>query len=207
TLTVSERRTLSTLIGQSLVAALPDTITQPVGPGRAWNHVTAVEAVGPKLGGRDYERGRNLFHAASCSACHRFDGEGGAIGPDLTTVASRFSVSDLIDSIVEPSKVISDQYGSHIVVDTNGEFSEGLIVEDGDEVSVYPRDHAAPALVFKRSEIVTITESSVSQMPSALLDTLNAEEIKDLVAYLLSGGDKKSDVFKKEDEGSAEKKD
>ena len=117
-------------------------------------------------------------------------------------MANKFSVSDLIDSIIEPSKVISDQYGSHIVLDNEGQLAEGLLVEDEDEVSVYPRDHAAEPMVFKRSEIVTIKESSLSQMPSALVDTLNAEELRDLVAYLLSGGDKKSAMFKKETAGA-----
>ena len=197
-LTVSEERTLSPILGQTLVAALPDDITPPVGPGQTWTHQDALAAVGSELRGRDFDKGRNLFHAASCSACHRFNGEGGAIGPDLTTVGNKFSLSDLIDSIVEPSKVISDQYGSHIVENKKGQISEGLLVEDGDEVSVYQRDHAAKPMVFKRSEIVEISESSLSQMPSALLDTMNAEEIKDLIAYLVSGGDKNSEVFKKD---------
>ena len=199
-LTVAEQRTLAPLLGQSLVVPLPDDISQPVGPGQTWTTAAAAAAVGETITGRDYERGRNLFHAASCSACHRFDGEGGAIGPDLTTVGNKFSVSDLLVAIIEPSQVISDQYGSHIVFDTDGTIAEGLLVEDEDEVSVYPRDHAAEPLVFKRSEIVTIQESALSQMPSALVDTMNAEELKDLLAYLLSGGDKESEVFAKKAE-------
>jgi len=199
-LTVAEQRTLAPLLGQSLVVPLPNDISQPVGPGQTWTTADAAVAVGETITGRDYDRGRNLFHAASCSACHRFDGEGGAIGPDLTTVGNKFSVSDLLVAIIEPSQVISDQYGSHIVFDTDGTIAEGLLVEDEDEVSVYPRDHAAEPLVFKRSEIVTIQESALSQMPSALVDTMNAEELKDLLAFLLSGGDKESEVFAKKPE-------
>ena len=199
-LTVAEQRTLAPLLGQSLVVPLPNDISQPVGPGQTWTTAAAAVAVGETITGRDYDRGRNLFHAASCSACHRFDGEGGAIGPDLTTVGNKFSVSDLLVAIIEPSQVISDQYGSHIVFDTDGTIAEGLLVEDEDEVSVYPRDHAAEPLVFKRSEIVTIQESALSQMPSALVDTMNAEELKDLLAFLLSGGDKESEVFAKKPE-------
>ncbi|MCP3915909.1 MAG: c-type cytochrome [bacterium] len=206
TLTVAERHALAPILGQSLVAPLPDDVTPPVGPGRAWTAAAALEAIGPKLTGRDFDKGRNLFHAVSCSACHRFDGEGGAIGPDLTTVANKFSVPDLVDSIVDPSRVISDQYGSHVVLDHDGEFAEGLLVEDEEEVSVYPRDHETPPIVFKRSEIAAIKASAVSQMPSALIDTLSANELKDLVAYLLSGGDKDSDVFQREAAGAGGKK-
>ena len=55
---------------------------------------------------RDFDRGRKLFGEAQCFSCHRFDNEGGAQGPDLTSVAGRFSQRDLLESVVEPSKVI-----------------------------------------------------------------------------------------------------
>src|SRR5204862_4237436 len=42
------------------------------------------------LRGRSAENGREVFHAAQCSLCHRFGNEGGLVGPDLTSVASRF---------------------------------------------------------------------------------------------------------------------
>ena len=62
------------------------------------------------LKGRDFDRGRALFAAAKCFACHRFNDEGGGLGPDLSGVAGRFSARDLLESIVVPSKTISDQY-------------------------------------------------------------------------------------------------
>ncbi|MBI3417154.1 MAG: DUF1080 domain-containing protein, partial [Verrucomicrobia bacterium] len=60
--------------------------------------------------GRNFERGRQLYGAVACAACHRFVNEGGSVGPELAGVVGRFSVHDLLESIVEPSKVISDQY-------------------------------------------------------------------------------------------------
>ena len=60
--------------------------------------------------GRDFDRGRKLFAAGKCFACHRFDNEGGSNGPDLTGVAGRFSPRDLLESIIDPSKEVSDQY-------------------------------------------------------------------------------------------------
>ena len=59
---------------------------------------------------RDFDRGRVLFAAAKCFSCHRYNDEGGGLGPDLSGVAGRFSVRDLLESIVVPSKTISDQY-------------------------------------------------------------------------------------------------
>ena len=198
-LTPREKQQLATALGQSLVAAPPNNIKPPKGPGKAWTKADAVAAIGPKdkLKGRNFNAGRNLFHATACSACHRFNGEGGAIGPDLTTVANKFSVPDLVESIVEPSKVISDQYGSQIVTAKDGRVALGLVVEDDNGVNVYLHDPSTPPTVFKRDQIKSIKDSPVSQMPPALINTLNPEELKDLVAYLLSGGNPKAGVFKK----------
>jgi hypothetical protein len=60
--------------------------------------------------GRDFDRGRQMFGVTSYFMCHRYDGEGGAFGPDLTQLAGRFSTNDLLEAIIEPSKAISDQY-------------------------------------------------------------------------------------------------
>lgn len=200
-LSVAEERALAPLLGRSLVAPPPADVTPPAGPGHEWTVAEAVEAVGPELRGRDFAAGRDLFHAATCSACHRFAGAGGAIGPDLTTVASKFSVADLLESIVEPSKAISDQYGSHLVADHDGRVAEGLLVEEGDEVHVYgPDPHAEPA-VFAREDVAVLRPSAISQMPAGLLDPLNEEELKDLVAYLLSGGNEQDAVFRAGEEG------
>lgn len=198
-LSVKEKQQLAGVLGQSLVAAPPKNIKPPKGPGKAWTKAQVVAAIGPKnkLKGRNFNAGRNLFHAVSCSACHRFNGQGGAIGPDLTTVANKFTVPDLVEAIVEPSKVISDQYGSKIVTAKDGRVALGLVVEDDNGVNVYLHDPSTPPTTFKREQIKSIVDSPVSQMPPALINTLNAEELKDLVAYLLSGGNPKAGVFKK----------
>ena len=195
TLAPAERRSLASLLGQSLVAPPPDDVTPPAGPGRKWSREEAAGVVARSLTGRDFAAGSNLFHAASCSACHRFDGEGGAIGPDLTTVANKFSVTDLLEAIVEPSRVIADQYGSHVVYTHDGRIAEGIVVEDEEEVTVYPRDHRRPPTTFWRSEIDSIEESPLSQMPSGLVDGMNPDELRDLVAYLLAGGDPDAEVY------------
>lgn len=195
TLSVAEEHSLAELLGRSLLAPLPEGITPPEGPGREWTHAQAVAELGETLTARSYDRGQNLFHAASCSSCHRFDGVGGAIGPDLSTVGNKFSIADILEAIVEPSKVISDQYGSHLVVDTDGRIAEGILVEDGDELTLYSRDMDTPPRTYERSEIDTIQESKLSQMPSGLVDGLSPDELRDLVAYLVAGGNRKSEVF------------
>jgi len=80
------------------------------GPGRDWKLDELVRFAEPKLTGRNFKNGQKMYAAARCIVCHRFNDEGGATGPDLTQVAGRFSLKDLSESIVEPSKVIADQY-------------------------------------------------------------------------------------------------
>jgi len=182
-----ERTLLEQIVSQSLTAE-PVQATPPKGPGRNWTKAEALAALRDGLDDRDLGQGRNLFHAVSCANCHRFNGEGGAIGPDLSTVSRRLSLADLLDSILEPNKVISDQYESHLVQTIDGIAVTGRVIEFGDEIHVFTEDPDAPPRVFDRSEIGEISVSKVSQMPSKLVDTLNQEELRDLVAYIMSKG-------------------
>ena len=86
---------------------------------------------------RDLERGRRLYGAVACATCHRFGVEGGGVGPDLTAVAGRFNVRDLLESIVEPSKVISDQYAAVSIATKDGRVVTGRVGNlFGDSLSV-----------------------------------------------------------------------
>ncbi len=192
---VGERVFLDDLAGVSLVASFDST--PPQGPGRKWSTSTALEVLGQSLSGRNYDAGRNLFHATSCAKCHRYNAEGGAIGPDLSTAAKKFSLPDLMDAMIEPSKVISDQYGSHNIITADGQAIVGRVVEYGDKLTVYTADLTKPPVHLTREDIEEMTVSKVSQMPTELLDGLNPEELKDLVAYILSGGDRNAAVFRK----------
>ena len=82
------------------------------------------------------------------------------------------------------------------MADHDGRVAEGLVVEEEGVVRVYGTDPGAEPAVFARADVAVIRPSSLSQMPSALLDSLNEEELRDLVAYLLAGGDKKAAVFR-----------
>ena len=186
---------LEPLSGVSLVSA-PIKSTPPVGPGRKWTTTEALAAVTGKDAKRNFEVGRNLYHATSCAKCHRMAGEGGAIGPDLSTAGKKFSLEDMLTAIVEPSKVISDQYGSQQVLTSDGTVLVGRAVEIGEEYYVYTVDVDAKPVVVKKSDVESIVSSKISQMPLGLIDGLNEEELKDLLAYVMAAGDKKAKVFK-----------
>ncbi len=150
------------------------------------------------LRGRDFERGRQLYGAVACSSCHRYNGDGGAVGPDLSGVSGRFSPRDLIESIIEPSKEISDQYGMIVVFKKNGDFVTGRVANlNGDNLNI-AENMLAPGdfTNVKRGDIEKIEPSKTSPMPEDLLNTLNREEVLDLVAYVLSRGDAKNRMFR-----------
>jgi putative heme-binding domain-containing protein len=147
---------------------------------------------------RDYDRGRLLFGEAKCYACHRYNGEGGAQGPDLSGAAGRFNVHDLLESIIEPSKVISDQYADVVITLTNGKIVTGRIINlHGDTIHVNT-DMLNPTATVNVSakQVDTIETSKVSPMPTGLVDTLTVEEILDLTAFLLSRGDRGHEMFR-----------
>jgi putative heme-binding domain-containing protein len=184
-----------------ILEANPPAATPIVGKARPfvkkWQLNELTELVNKGLHGRDFDRGRRLFGEAQCFACHRFDNEGGAQGPDLTIVSGRFSVRDLLESILDPSKEISDQYGAVIIATTDGKAVTGRIVNFfGDNMAVMTNMLDPNGLVnVNRKKVETMARSKVSMMPEGLLDTFHEDEILDLMAYLLSRGDRHHRMF------------
>jgi putative heme-binding domain-containing protein len=132
----------------------------------------------------DPRRGRAIFEKASCIKCHKFGKEGEGVGPDLTTVAKRFKRGDILESILYPSKAISDQYRSVTITTAKGQQLTGLAAVQGDTVTVLLSDTSRVTL--SRSDIESQVASLVSVMPERLLDPLTRAEIADLFAYLES---------------------
>ncbi|MBI3875807.1 MAG: c-type cytochrome [Verrucomicrobia bacterium] len=147
---------------------------------------------------RNFANGRKMFGAAACFACHRFGNEGGMTGPDLTTAGARYSPRDFLDQIINPSKVINEQFVPIVLTKTDGETVTGIIVNlQGDTVQVNT-DLTDPnqRIGVDRKQVVKMEPSKVSPMPEGLLNMLKQDEILDLVAYVLSGGDPKNKMFK-----------
>jgi putative heme-binding domain-containing protein len=157
------------------------------GPGREWTIAEIEKLAAGSLAGRDLENGRRMYQASLCAACHRFGGDGGSAGPDLTAVAGRFAIRDLAEAIVDPSKVVSDQYAFDTIIKHDGSQVVGKLIEEKDEhwiIATSPFDFSATSEI-ERSLIKDIKPSPVSPMPAGLINRLNPEELKDLLAYLL----------------------
>ena len=169
----------------------------PKGPGRGWKVDQAVALVQDSLQNRDYERGKLIFSAVMCNRCHTIKGEGSDVGPDLTQLGSRFSVKDMLESIIIPDKTISDQYGSFIYELKNGETVLGRqLSEDATSYSI-SQNPFDPKLVRKiaKKQVKSIKVSTVSVMLPGLINGLNPDELRDLIAYLMAGGNEKNPIY------------
>ena len=140
----------------------------------------------------------NPFGEIGCFACPRFANEGGAAGPGLTGAGGRFSPRDLLESIIEPSKTLSDLYAPIVIRLNDGDSLTGQIVYLGTETVQVSTDMLNPGETTKvaRKDIKSIETSKVSPMPTGLLNSLAEEEILDLVAYVLSGGKSDNKMFR-----------
>jgi len=160
---------------------------------RRWTTNELLAAMKKNNGPADLARGHKTFAVARCVLCHRVGDRGQAVGPDLTSVAARFSTQDLLESILKPSKVVAEKYQSDVVTTVTGRVITGRIVQSGDyrlptlRISTDPLD-PSKVVEISKSEIESHARSPVSRMPQGLLDTLEANEIVDLVAYIRSGG-------------------
>ncbi|MGB0740586.1 MAG: c-type cytochrome, partial [Planctomycetaceae bacterium] len=178
--------------------ALPE-IPKPSGPGKEWTLDEVRDMAEGGLINRDFENGRRMYAATRCVICHRFDGSGGATGPDLTQIAGRFNLKDLTEAIMDPSRVISDQYRASTIVTSAGQTISGRVVSETDAgltVLVNPEDPASIRDIA-HDDIDEVIPSAVSIMPAKLLDPLNRDELLDLLAYLLSRGDSRNQMFRK----------
>ncbi len=165
---------------------------------KEWTVKDLAPVVERGLRDRDFARGRKLFGAVGCFACHRFANEGGAVGPDLTGAGGRYSPHDLIEAIIEPSKTISDLYAPMVITTVDDESVTGHIVYLGGDNIRVNTDLFDPAqdVTIDRKLIDSIKPATVSPMPTGLLDVLEQDEILDLMAYVLSGGDRTNGMFK-----------
>jgi len=147
---------------------------------------------------RNFENGKRAYLAARCVACHRFDGEGGDQAPDLTGVAARFGVRDLLEAILEPSKIISDQYQATVLKTKDGTVVAGRIVGEKDGKLQVATDLLYPDRLTEvaKGDVADSKPSALSPMPEKLAAPLGPDELLDLLAYLLSAGDAKHRIFR-----------
>ncbi len=150
------------------------------------------------LSGRSFANGKQMFQVASCVACHRLGGVGNEFGPDLTKLDPKQRVpAEILHDVLEPSFRINEKFQTQGFELNSGKFVTGLVLaETKDSVKLIENPLAkAEPLVLKRSDIAEQRKLPNSLMPKGLLDKLSRDEILDLVAYVVAGGDPSHRVF------------
>jgi putative membrane-bound dehydrogenase-like protein len=126
--------------------------------------------------------GRLIFNKI-CSGCHMLYGQGQKVGPDLTG-AQRSSLEYLLENILDPSAVVGKDYRMTTVLLADGRVLNGLVVRKDDSIMVLRT--ATEQVSIEVDEIEQTKESNLSAMPDGLLQTLNQEQVRDLIGYLMS---------------------
>jgi putative heme-binding domain-containing protein len=144
-----------------------------------------------------FDVGEKLFTVASCIGCHKMNGKGANVGPDLTKLPPEYQPVDVLQHMLEPSKKIDKKYQAYTFVMASGKVLTGQIVkEEGNTLHVLDNPTAPDKLrVLNKDDIDEQEPSKVSIMPQGVLNKLTQEEILDLLAYVVSKGDKKNKLF------------
>lgn len=190
----------NTLSGAALLTESGNDLAdkpQPKGPGRRRTPEEALALV-EELKGRNFENGKNMYAATLCSSCHTMRGEGGAVGPDLTQVGSRFSAKDILEHTLDPNKEISDQYAATVFTMKDGSSIVGRLINEEDGKYFVSQNPFTPQALREivKADVVSTKLSTVSLMLPGLLGRLNDEEIKDIIAYLVAGGNPEHEAYK-----------
>ena len=132
------------------------------------------------------ERGRDIFFrstAAQCKTCHRVNGFGGAIGPDLSQIGKKYERATLLETILDPSKAIAPEFISYLAETKTGQIYAGFVIEKNERETVL-KDAAGKLIRVPTEEIDSIEPQKKSAMPELVLRDVTAQDAADLLAYL-----------------------
>ncbi len=168
-----------------LARALTDPSTLYVGRPNFTDTAAWLRRLEAVPGKPDLEVGRRLFthpKLAMCSSCHRHDGRGNVVGPDLTLISRQTDRIGILQSILEPSREVAPQYFPTQLKLADGTTFVGIMLRSS-EVETY-RDIAGKERTFRKKEILSHEELKTSLMPPGLALTLTDSELRDLLAFL-----------------------
>ena len=157
-----------------------------------WQVITYIRSieVGTSLPTGNAAHGRVLFDGtANCSKCHMVKGQGGRLGPDLTSVGSSRSLESIAESIRNPSQQLADGYQTVTVMTVDGHETKGFIMNE-DRFSIQMMDTSERIVLLERDKLRSFKKSPISLMPPYDTTLLSDKDLQDIIAYLLSVGAK-----------------
>lgn len=174
-----------------------DPLLKSSRPRTEWKLADLLPLVDQAAQGRSFEVGKQVFQAANCVACHRLNGTGLAVGPDLAKLDPSYGPAEILQNIVDPSAKINEKFASTVLALDSGRVITGLVIEENPrtlKVLENPLAQAEP-LEVSVAEIEHRELSKTSLMPLGMVDRLTREEILDLLAYLIARGDPHHPAF------------
>jgi len=137
------------------------------------------------LVGGDASRGRSIFFEraqVSCVRCHKIDGQGGDVGPDLSRIASDQPRESLLEAIVDPNRKIAKGFETAVLVTDLGKVHVGIIKSENDDTIELMT--AEGKLLTLNKEEIEERASGKSAMPEDLVKQLSKSDLRDLVEFL-----------------------
>jgi putative membrane-bound dehydrogenase-like protein len=138
-------------------------------------------------GPADAQAGRRVFFhpkLAVCARCHKAEGRGTEVGPDLSDVG-RYERRAILESILRPSVKVAPQYQAWRVDTTDGKSRTGLLMNTNLDEYTYV-DAEGVAFKVNTRDVTATQPLAGSLMPDGLADRLTDQELRDLLAYLCS---------------------
>lgn len=175
----SDRQLVAALLDPSSIAKTRPPVTDIVG----W--LSMLERI---PGEPDIEQGRRLFHharVATCARCHRHDGRGNTVGPDLSAQHRQGDRKTLLAAILQPNRDMAPEYQPRTLVLKDGRIFTGIRLRSYTREQI--RDAQGVTRTFDRSDVELIKDLDTSLMPTGLVDSLTNTEVRDLMAFLFSG--------------------
>jgi len=139
------------------------------------------------------ESGREIYldtRDAQCASCHRLQGTGAHVGPDLGHVAEKLSIREIAEALMAPSRKLTEGYETYTVARIDGKILSGLKISDSND-AVHLRDHLGTDHIIPRSKVARLEKSPVSLMPSRLVSRLSRKDLVNLVSFLKSPREQK----------------
>ncbi|RLS36197.1 MAG: hypothetical protein DWH78_09245 [Planctomycetota bacterium] len=149
---------------------------------------TAVNAAELLAMEADIERGRQLFvrdGSASCKSCHRVNGTGETLGPDLSQIGKKYSPAEMLTHLLEPSRFIDAKYVPYVLETTGGLVHSGLLLEKTDTEIVLKNAQNKEVRV-PAGDVESLVSQQKSLMPELLLREMTPQQAADLLAFLTS---------------------
>jgi cytochrome c oxidase cbb3-type subunit 3 len=153
---------------------------------RVWQLVAFIRSLSANAAkpSGDANAGAGLFRSQGCAGCHRIRGEGGAVGPDLSSIGAARSLDNLKQSIVAPDVEVQPSYWTVSFEDGSGKTVQGFLLNE-DTYTVQLLDRAARLHSYEKAALKNYAIDKRSSMPS-YRDKLWPQQLDDLLAYLWS---------------------